>query len=133
MFGLVNRSGVQQCSIFTTNHRNRTKRLANALRTKRYYCSAKYRQLGNLYTRLGLSGTATQEDIKNAYYTLSKQYHPDKNEGCADAATKFRSITEAYEILGNAVTRAQYDRGKCNSQSFSSQDEATNNCFTSTL
>lgn len=65
--------------------------------------------ISNLYARLGLARTATQADIKNAYYKLSKLYHPDKNEGCKNAALKFREITEAYEVLGNPKTRKEYD------------------------
>lgn len=49
----------------------------------------------NLYSVLGLTPKATQSDIKKAYYKLSMQYHPDKNQGSDLAATKFREITEA--------------------------------------
>lgn len=69
-------------------------------------------KLGNLYARLGLLGNATQEEIKEAYYKLSKEYHPDRNVGRSDTAAKFRNITEAYEILGNESTRSDYDKGK---------------------
>lgn len=68
-------------------------------------------KLSNFYARLGLVRSATQTDIKNAYYKLSKLYHPDKNNGCHTSALKFREITEAYEILGNPKTRKEYDRG----------------------
>lgn len=63
------------------------------------------------YDSLGLTPRATQNDIKQAYYKLSKLYHPDKNEGCDNAADKFRSITEAYEVLGNYRLRKLYDKG----------------------
>lgn len=49
----------------------------------------------NLYTVLGLTPKATQTDIKQAYYKMSMQYHPDKNEGSESAVQKFREITEA--------------------------------------
>lgn len=68
-------------------------------------------KLLNLYGRLGLVRSATQTDIKNAYYKLSTLHHPDKNDGCQAAAVKFREITEAYEILGNPRARREYDRG----------------------
>lgn len=68
-------------------------------------------KLSNLYARLGLLRSATQADIKNAYFNLSKLYHPDKNDGCRNSAHKFREITEAYEILRNPTTRRKYDRG----------------------
>lgn len=63
------------------------------------------------YDSLGLTPVATQNDIKQAYYKLSKLYHPDKNKGCDNAADKFRSITEAYEVLGNYRLRKLYDKG----------------------
>lgn len=49
----------------------------------------------NLYSVLGLTPKATQKDIKQAYYKLSMQHHPDKNEGSEAAVQKFREITEA--------------------------------------
>ncbi|MPC08362.1 Protein tumorous imaginal discs, mitochondrial [Portunus trituberculatus] len=49
--------------------------------------------------------------IKNAYYKLSKKYHPDQYKGDEDPAKKFREIKEAYEILGNFSQRKMYDRG----------------------
>lgn len=63
------------------------------------------------YDVLGLTPKATQVDVKAAYYNLSKVYHPDKNEGSADAAEKFRDITDAYEVLGNYKLRRLYDKG----------------------
>lgn len=75
------------------------------------FISNKNTQLGNLYGRLGVSNQASSIEIKTAYYKLSKIYHPDKNDGCTDAALKFREITEAYEILGNAISKKKYDRG----------------------
>lgn len=63
------------------------------------------------YDDLEIPRTATQSEIKSAYYTLSKIYHPDKNKTEA-AKTKFRRITDAYEILGNFRTRRLYDKGK---------------------
>ncbi|GJQ81243.1 hypothetical protein Trydic_g20462 [Trypoxylus dichotomus] len=65
----------------------------------------------NHYDVLGLTPKATQAEIKSAYYDLSKIYHPDKNQGSADASTKFRDITAAYEVLGNVRTRRLYDKG----------------------
>lgn len=65
----------------------------------------------NFYEDLGLTRTATQSEIKNAYYNLSMIYHPDKNEGCELAAKRFRQLSEAYEVLGNFRTRRMYDKG----------------------
>lgn len=63
------------------------------------------------YDSLGLTPAATQNDIKQAYYKLSKLYHPDRNKDSDNAADKFRSITEAYEVLGNYRLRKLYDKG----------------------
>lgn len=61
----------------------------------------------NLYEILGLTKTATSEDIKKAYKTLALRYHPDKPTG--DEA-KFKEISEAYSILSDPMKRAKYDR-----------------------
>ncbi|XP_031638348.1 dnaJ homolog subfamily C member 17-like [Contarinia nasturtii] len=108
MFGYLNKSQIRQC---LTTHRKHVKRKSlNICEIKRQFSSRKYIKLGDLYARLGLLAGASQPEIKKAYYKLSKEYHPDRNEGCDVSASKFRSITEAYEILGNETTRAQYDK-----------------------
>lgn len=112
MFGFLNKVKLQQCLLII--HRKHVKRrLVDMIsyQMKCQYSSGKFSKLGNLYTRLGLNAEATQDEIKNAYYELSKEHHPDKNVGDKDSASKFRSISEAYEILGNVKTRAQYDKG----------------------
>jgi curved DNA-binding protein CbpA len=48
------------------------------------------------YEMLGLTSKATEEDIKSAYYTLAKQFHPDVNTSHTE---KFKEISEAYNIL----------------------------------
>lgn len=65
----------------------------------------------NLYETLGINSSATQGEIKKAYYDLTLKYHPDKNVNNEEAALKFREISEAYEILGNYRSRKRYDRG----------------------
>lgn len=65
----------------------------------------------DFYADLEITKTATALDIKNAYYKLSKKYHPDKNKGSDEAATRFRQISEAYEVLGNHGKRKRYDKG----------------------
>ncbi len=62
------------------------------------------------YEILGVSKTATEEDIKKAYRKLAIQYHPDKNPGDKVAEEKFKEATEAYEILKDAQTRQRYDQ-----------------------
>lgn len=64
------------------------------------------------YAALGIDKTATQEQVKSAYYELSKLYHPDTGKELTDAtARRFNEITEAYEILGNPHLRKKYDDG----------------------
>ena len=60
------------------------------------------------YERLGVSKSASQDEIKKAYRKLSKQYHPDINKE-ASAEEKYKEIQEAYETLGDPQTRAAYD------------------------
>ncbi|XP_074598814.1 uncharacterized protein LOC141853391 [Brevipalpus obovatus] len=61
------------------------------------------------YGTLDINSNSNQREIKNAYYKLSKQYHPDRNPGAAD---KFRKINEAYEILSDVDSRRDYDRSR---------------------
>ncbi len=61
------------------------------------------------YEVLGVSKTATDEEIKRAFRKLAKQYHPDVNKE-ADAEAKFKEIGEAYAILSDSEKRRQYDQ-----------------------
>lgn len=63
------------------------------------------------YEVLGVSRNADEKEIKQAYYRLAKEHHPDKNPDNREAATeKFKEIQEAYEVLKDPQTRARYDR-----------------------
>ena len=62
------------------------------------------------YEVLGVSKTATPEEIKKAYRKKAIEFHPDKNPGDKEAEEKFKEAAEAYEVLGDANKRAQYDR-----------------------
>jgi len=61
------------------------------------------------YEVLGVAKNASEEDIKKAYRTLAKQFHPDLNKS-PDAAEKFKEVSEAYEVLTDAQKRANYDQ-----------------------
>ncbi|XP_028249879.1 dnaJ homolog subfamily B member 2 isoform X2 [Parambassis ranga] len=63
------------------------------------------------YSILGVSKTATQEDIKKAYRKLALKWHPDKNpENKEEAERKFKELAEAYEVLSDTSKRDAYDR-----------------------
>uniref|UniRef100_A0A3Q2D277 DnaJ homolog subfamily C member 30, mitochondrial n=1 Tax=Cyprinodon variegatus TaxID=28743 RepID=A0A3Q2D277_CYPVA len=63
------------------------------------------------YDILEVSPTATQAQIKTAYYKQSFTYHPDRNSGSEEATVRFSEISEAYMVLGNKGLRKKYDRG----------------------
>ena len=60
----------------------------------------------NYYDVLGVSKTATQNEIKKAYRELCKKYHPDKHGG---DDTKIKEINEAYSVIGDEQKRKEYD------------------------
>lgn len=62
------------------------------------------------YEILGVSKTATDDEIKKAYRQLAKKYHPDLNPNNPEAEAKFKEAGEAYQILSNPETRAKYDQ-----------------------
>lgn len=64
----------------------------------------------NFYEVLGVSKTATQDEIKAAYRKLALKYHPDRNPGNKEAEEKFKEAAEAYEILSSADKRSKYDQ-----------------------
>ena len=62
------------------------------------------------YEVLGVSKTATQDEIKKAYRKLALKYHPDRNKGNAEAEEKFKEVGEAYGVLSDETKRQQYDQ-----------------------
>lgn len=61
------------------------------------------------YAVLGVPSSATADEIKKQYRRLAKQYHPDANQNDPKAADRFKEISEAYNVLGDAEKRKQYD------------------------
>ncbi len=62
------------------------------------------------YEVLGVSRSASDDDIKKAYRQLAKKYHPDANPGDKTAEAKFKEASEAYAVLSDAEKRRQYDQ-----------------------
>lgn len=62
------------------------------------------------YEVLGVSKTATDDEIKKAYRKMALKYHPDKNPDDKEAEEKFKEAAEAYDVLSNADKRARYDQ-----------------------
>ncbi|MDT0309741.1 molecular chaperone DnaJ [Streptomyces sp. DSM 44917] len=64
------------------------------------------------YKVLGVPKDATEAEIKKAYRKLARENHPDANTGDARAEERFKSVTEAYDVLGDAKRRKEYDEAR---------------------
>ena len=62
------------------------------------------------YKELGLEKGASEDEIKKAFRSLARKYHPDANPDDPEAEAKFKKISEAYEVLGDPQKRAKYDQ-----------------------
>src|SRR6185436_19059029 len=63
----------------------------------------------DFYAVLGVSASASQDEIKKHYRKLAAKHHPDKNQSDPKAAERFKEISEAYNVLGDVEKRKQYD------------------------
>jgi molecular chaperone DnaJ len=66
--------------------------------------------VADFYSVLGVTRTASDDEIKKAYRKLAMQYHPDRNNGSKEAEEQFKAISEAYDVLRDPEKRAAYDR-----------------------
>ena len=64
----------------------------------------------NYYDSLGVSKSADEKEIRQAFRRMARKYHPDLNSGDKSAEEKFKQINEAYEVLSDADSRKKYDR-----------------------
>ena len=62
------------------------------------------------YEVLGVPKTASDGEIKKAFFKLAKQYHPDANPGDKTAEARFKEVNEAYSVLSDSEKRARYDQ-----------------------
>ncbi|TNN68852.1 DnaJ subfamily A member 3, mitochondrial [Liparis tanakae] len=81
----------------------------HAAGTLSFHTSATAWSKSDLYQILGVAPTATQKEVKKAYYQMAKKYHPDTNKDDPQAKEKFAQLAEAYEILSDEGKRKQYD------------------------
>ncbi|MGF1650919.1 MAG: DnaJ C-terminal domain-containing protein [Hyphomicrobiaceae bacterium] len=64
------------------------------------------------YQTLGLTRTASDDDVRRAFRKLAKELHPDVNPNNAAAAERFKKVSQAYDVLGDAEKRKKFDRGE---------------------
>lgn len=64
------------------------------------------------YQVLGVSRGASADEIRKAFRKLAKQFHPDTNPGNAPAEERFKQVSAAFDILGDATKKAKFDRGE---------------------
>lgn len=67
--------------------------------------------MNDLYATLGVETVASEAAIKSAYRRKASEFHPDRNPSI-DAATRFREVQEAYEILSDSEKRQGYDENR---------------------
>ena len=64
------------------------------------------------YSELGVARTASHEDIRKAFHKLAKTLHPDRNPGDKAAEERFKKVSAAFDIVGDAEKRVRFDRGE---------------------
>ena len=86
------------------------------------------------YQILGVSRSASKDEIKRAYRKLAKQFHPDRNPDDPGAEAKFKEVQQAYQVLSNPEKREQYDRfGEAGVGQFTTGPRGERSCSTTGL
>lgn len=81
------------------------------------------------YTTLGVSKTATEKEIKQAFRKLARKYHPDVNPGDKGAEAKFKEVNEANEVLSDPEKRKKYDELGANWRAYENAPPGAGNPF----
>ena len=81
------------------------------------------------YTTLGVSKTATEKEIKQAFRKLARKYHPDVNPGDKAAEAKFKEVNEANEVLSDSAKRKKYDELGANWRAYENAPPGTGNPY----
>jgi curved DNA-binding protein CbpA len=85
--------------------------------------------LKTYYEDLEVHPQSSSKEIKNAFYKLSKEFHPDRNVDNESALKKFQNISEAYDTLSNPDKRTKYDKGVLGRSSSVAEREAATHKF----
>lgn len=77
------------------------------------------------YVTLGVSKTATPEEIKSAYKKLARKYHPDLNPGNKESEHKFKEVAHAFDLIGTKENKQKFDSGETDQQKQQQYEEYT--------